>query len=169
MANAGVRGRPIEPLVLSVQERTYLERQVRHSYLHQPAQQKPKALQMDQVGRPDFGFSQTLLSQSSANFMWRTLDSRDLAANAFFACEGCCYRTEDRYRQLAPSSRRSVMSVVGTNRTCRGGLATSALGRYCCKSRKSNDPKNLAQVDLWTSLLLRRFSTPLRRSVIDFG
>jgi hypothetical protein len=40
---------------------------------------------------------------------------------------------------------------------------------YCCKSRKSNNPKNLAKVDLWTSLLLRRFSTPLRRSVIDFG
>jgi hypothetical protein len=40
---------------------------------------------------------------------------------------------------------------------------------YCCKSRKSNDPKNLAKVDLWTSQLLRRFSTPPRRSVIDFG
>jgi hypothetical protein len=37
------------------------------------------------------------------------------------------------------------------------------------KSRKSNNPKNLAKVDLWTSLLLRRFSTPLRTSVIDFG
>jgi hypothetical protein len=42
---------------------------------------------------------------------------------------------------------------------------TSVIGRYCCKSRKSNNPKNLAKVDLWTSLLLRRFSTPLRRSV----
>ena len=29
MANAGVRGRPIKPLVLSAQERAYLERQVR--------------------------------------------------------------------------------------------------------------------------------------------
>jgi|SRR6516164_4829229 len=29
MANAGVRGRPIEPLVLSTRERAYLERQVR--------------------------------------------------------------------------------------------------------------------------------------------
>jgi transposase-like protein len=29
MANAGVRGRPIAPLVLSGQERAYLERQVR--------------------------------------------------------------------------------------------------------------------------------------------
>src|SRR5207245_1538693 len=45
----------------------------------------------------------------------------------------------------------------------------SACGRYCCKSRKSDNPKNLAKVDLWTSLLPRCFSTPLRRSVIDFG
>jgi len=37
------------------------------------------------------------------------------------------------------------------------------------KVEESNDRKNLAQVDLWTSLLLRRFTTPLRRSVIDFG
>jgi hypothetical protein len=29
MTNAGVRGRPIAPLVLSAQERAYLERQVR--------------------------------------------------------------------------------------------------------------------------------------------
>jgi hypothetical protein len=28
--------------------------------------------------------------------------------------------------------------------------------------------KNLAKVDLWTSLLLHRFSTPQRRPVIDF-
>jgi hypothetical protein len=46
---------------------------------------------------------------------------------------------------------------------------TSGMGRYCCKSRKSNNPENLAKVELWASLLLRRFSTPLRRSVIDFG
>jgi hypothetical protein len=45
----------------------------------------------------------------------------------------------------------------------------SVHGRYCCKSRKSNNPKNLAKVDFWTSLLLRRFTRPLRRSVIDFG
>jgi len=35
------------------------------------------ALQMDQVRRPDPGFRQTLLPQSSADIMWRTLDSRD--------------------------------------------------------------------------------------------
>jgi len=49
----------------------------RHPYLHRPAQQKPQALQMAQVCRPDFGFRQTLLPQSPANLMWRTLDSRD--------------------------------------------------------------------------------------------
>src|SRR3979411_217372 len=42
-----------------------------------------------------------------------------------------------------------------------GYRATSVSCRYCCKSRKSNNPKNLAKVDLWTSLPLRRFSTPL--------
>jgi len=37
------------------------------------------------------------------------------------------------------------------------------------KSRKSNNPKNLAKVDLWTFLLLRRFSALLRRpwSILD--
>ena len=42
---------------------------------HRPAQQKPEALQMDQVRRPDFGFRQTLLPQSPADFMWRTFNS----------------------------------------------------------------------------------------------
>src|SRR4029077_8362466 len=44
-----------------------------------------------------------------------------------------------------------------------------ACGRYCCKSRKSKNPKNLAKVDFSISLPLPRFSAPLRRSVIDFG
>src|ERR1700675_1838811 len=47
--------------------------------------------------------------------------------------------------------------------------ATSDIGRFCCKSRKSNDPKNLAKVELWTSPLLLRFSMTLPRSKIDFG
>ena len=49
----------------------------RHPYLHRPEQQKPETLQMDQIRRPEFGFRQTLLPQSPADFMWRTLDSRD--------------------------------------------------------------------------------------------
>jgi hypothetical protein len=45
----------------------------------------------------------------------------------------------------------------------------SPSGRYCCKSRKSSDPENLAKVDLWTFPPLRRFSTPLRGawSILD--
>ena len=45
----------------------------------------------------------------------------------------------------------------------------SALRRFCCKSRKSNYPKNLAKVDLGLALLLHRLSAPLRRPVIDFA
>ena len=37
------------------------------------------------------------------------------------------------------------------------------------KSKIELPPKNLAKVDLWTSLLLRRSSTQLQRPVIDFG
>src|SRR5882724_11063893 len=40
--------------------------------------------------------------------------------------------------------------------------------RFCCKSRKSNNPENLAKVDLWASLRLRRSAAPLRRSVVVF-
>jgi hypothetical protein len=48
-------------------------------------------------------------------------------------------------------------------------LRTAAHGGYCCKSRKSNNPKNFAKVDLGPSLPLRRFTAPLPRFVIDFG
>jgi hypothetical protein len=69
MAKARAKGRPIAPLELSAEERTYLERQshqkaapARRSYLgqapasrhpcpHRPVQPKPQALQMDQVRR----------------------------------------------------------------------------------------------------------------------
>ena len=34
---------------------------------------------------------------------------------------------------------------------------------------KIEHPKNLAKVDLWASLRLRRSLAPLQRSVIDFG
>jgi hypothetical protein len=35
--------------------------------------------------------------------------------------------------------------------------------------RWCDNPKNLAKVDLWTSPPLCRFSTPLWRSLVDFG
>jgi hypothetical protein len=52
-------------------------------------------------------------------------------------------------RQKYPSEG----AAIGDHRAC-------AFSGYCCKSRKSNNPKNLAKVDLWTSLLLPCFSTP---------
>jgi hypothetical protein len=55
---------------------------------------------------------------------------------------------------------------VGRSAALCPGRVKSPSGRYCCKSRKSNNPKNLAKADLWTSLLLRRISTPRRRLVI---
>jgi hypothetical protein len=39
---------------------------------------------------------------------------------------------------------------------------TSALGKRLAESRKSNNPKTLANVDLWAFLRLLRFSTPMR-------
>src|SRR6185312_8324545 len=64
--------------------------------------------------------------------------------------------------------RRSIR-IVPERRSRFVETAASVPGRYCCKSRKSNNPKNLAKVDFWTSLLPCRFSAPLRRSLIDFG
>jgi hypothetical protein len=44
----------------------------------------------------------------------------------------------------------------------------SELGRYCRKSRKSNDAKNLANVDFWTTPPLRCSLVSIRRSVVVF-
>ena len=44
MANAGVRGRPIEPLVLSQQERAYLERQVRRHRVARSLSERCRAI-----------------------------------------------------------------------------------------------------------------------------
>src|SRR6266536_5647788 len=40
--------------------------------------------------------------------------------------------------------------------------------RFCCKSRKSNDPENLAKGDFQRAVTLRSAVTPLRRSVVIF-
>ena len=44
MGNAGVRGRPIAPLVLSPQERTYLERQVRRHRVARSLSERCRAI-----------------------------------------------------------------------------------------------------------------------------
>jgi hypothetical protein len=69
-------------------------------------------------------------------------------------------------RRFAPSLTASGLPQL---RTSRIAIATSERCRYCCKSRKSSDPKNLAKVDLWTPPPLCRFSTPLWKSLVDYG
>src|SRR6266850_431486 len=45
----------------------------------------------------------------------------------------------------------------------------SPFGRYCCKSRKSNNPENLANGDFYRSPPLQRSVGPIRRSVVVFS
>jgi hypothetical protein len=49
----------------------------RYPRLHRSAQQKSQALQMDQICGTNSGFGKTLLPQSAADIMCRTLDSHD--------------------------------------------------------------------------------------------
>ena len=67
-------------------------------------------------------------------------------------------RSSSALGPLHHSKRTSVM-----------GSAMSAKGRFCCKTRKSDNPKNLAKADLCASLLPRRLSALLQWSVIDFA
>src|SRR5882672_7247935 len=53
-------------------------------------------------------------------------------------------------------------------RTCRSSGATSVFDRCCRKSRKSNEAKNLANVDFRTIPPLRCSVAPIRRSVVAF-
>jgi hypothetical protein len=52
---------------------------------------------------------------------------------------------------------------------CAEGVCDVAFWHIVTKVENRTTRENLAKVDFWTSLLLRRFSTPLLRSVIDFG
>ena len=59
---------------------------------------------------------------------------------------------------------RCRLSPTATCRRTRPGAAT---GRYCCKSRKSNDAENLAKADFSTPPLLQGSVAPMRRSVVS--
>src|SRR4051812_9049651 len=59
--------------------------------------------------------------------------------------------------------------LMARNRHAEVVAACPLSGGFYCKSRKLNDPRNLAKVDFCTSLLLHRLSTPGRRPVIGFG
>ena len=45
---------------------------------------------------------------------------------------------------------------------------TTAPGRFCCKSRKPNDYKNLAKVDFQATPTLQSVVALIRRSVVIF-
>jgi hypothetical protein len=57
-------------------------------------------------------------------------------------------------------------SLIGAKPTCRPALRMSVYGGCCRKSRKSNDVKNLANVDFWMPLQCSLAS--IRRSVVVF-
>lgn len=63
MANAGMRGRPIAPLVLSQQERTYLERQVRRHRVARSLSERCRAI----LRCADCPVSQWLPNSASTN------------------------------------------------------------------------------------------------------
>jgi hypothetical protein len=69
--------------------------------------------------------------------------------------------------QTLPSSRACPESGLAQEADING--EPQHTGRFCCKSQKSNNHKNLAKLDLKTSPLLHRLSASLWRSVIDFG
>src|SRR3977135_2018711 len=97
-------------------------------------------------------FRGSLMRRSSKVRSTRRRDCGDYQAAAWTTCSAAELNRRPRYK-------RAMLAL----------WLMTALGRYCCKSRKSNDLENLAKVDFCTSLLLRRCSTPLLRSVIDFG
>jgi hypothetical protein len=84
-ANFGVMDQSGRALVCRTRQKaapswcSYLCQATRSRYprLHRSAQPKSQALQMDQICRPNPGFSETLLPQSAADIMRRTLDSHD--------------------------------------------------------------------------------------------
>src|SRR6516162_740963 len=70
---------------------------------------------------------------------------------------------------MRKAQREQFRSATPQRADLKRQAATSLVGRFFCKSRKSNNHKNLAKADLKTCPQLRRLSAPLRRSEIDFG
>ena len=70
----------------------------------------------------------------------------------------------NRRRELSVRPGGKSLIYDSPSRRKGGSRLPSAIGKILLqKSRKSNNLKTLAKVDLWTSLLLRRSAAPLRR------
>ena len=61
------------------------------------------------------------------------------------------------------------MSPIGTKRTSGNVRPMSASRGIVSKVENRTTQKISRKLIFWTSLLLRRYSAPLRRSVVDFG
>jgi FixJ family two-component response regulator len=72
VANAGVRGRPIEPLVLSAQERTYLERQVPGHRVTRSLSERGRAILRCADGLPSKSVSAELGIHEHTVGKWRS-------------------------------------------------------------------------------------------------
>src|SRR5439155_9341968 len=73
---------------------------------------------------------------------------------------GCFWAKSESQQNLAE------VRFAPQQRTLLRSLVRSALCRFCCKSRKSNDPENLAKGDFQRAVTLRSVVTPLRSSVV---
>ena len=78
VANAGVRGRPIAPLVLSAQERAYLERQVRRHRVARSLSERCRAILRVRMAcqaspwLPNSTFMNTPLASGAVHSFWGT-------------------------------------------------------------------------------------------------
>jgi transposase len=77
VANAGVRGRPIAPVVLSTQERTYLERQVRRHRVARSLSERCRAILRCAVGLPSKSVAAELGLHEHTVGKWRRRFLRD--------------------------------------------------------------------------------------------
>ena len=71
--------------------------------------------------------------------------------------------------QVQEDDKRAVLLAVFRNDFAPIASECSLLADIVAKAENRAALKNLAKVDLWTSLRLRRSLAPPRRSVIDFG
>ena len=83
MANAGVRGRPIEPLVLSAQERTYLERQVRRHRVARSLSERCRAILRCADGLPSKSVAAELGIHEHTVGKWRRRFLKDRCDGLF--------------------------------------------------------------------------------------
>jgi len=85
VAKAGVRGRPIEPLVLSPQERAYLERQVRRHRVARSLSERCRAILRCADGSPSKSVAVELGIHEHTVGKWRHADELPGLAHAGWA------------------------------------------------------------------------------------